>query len=336
MVNTGMWVKALRIIPRINKDEWLKLDVISKWLIASRAAVFVMTAIAAAIGGLLAFRFGSFSWDLFLLSMLGLVLAHATNNLLNDLVDYNKGIDHDNYYRSQYGPQPLEHGLVSKGEFLRYIIITGLLALAIGVYLSIRTGPVTILFLGLGLFFLLFYTWPLKYYGLGEPSVILVWGPLMIGGTFLVVSGGHWNSWVTIISLVYALGPTTVLFGKHTDKLEEDKTKGVKTLPVIMGEKAARFSTIGLWVMQYLFVVLLVITNQLTFPLLMVFLAVPKFIWASKKFAKPRPDEKPEDLQEGVWPLYLSAFAFQYNRRFGMLFLLGLIADIIIFKLGIL
>lgn len=34
----------------------------------------------------------------------------------------------------------------------------------------------------MGAFFLLFYTWPLKYYGLGEVSVFIVWGVLMVGG----------------------------------------------------------------------------------------------------------------------------------------------------------
>ena len=88
MVNTSMWIKALRVIPQISKDEWKTLDVISRWLIATRAAVFIMTALAAAIGGLLAYRSGNFSWDLFILSLLGIVMAHASNNLLNDLVDH--------------------------------------------------------------------------------------------------------------------------------------------------------------------------------------------------------------------------------------------------------
>lgn len=99
-----MWVKALKVIPQIDKREWDRLDIISRWLISTRAAVFIMTALAGAIGGLLAYRDGTFSWPLLILSIAGIVLAHATNNLLNDLVDHNKGIDKDNYYRSQYGP----------------------------------------------------------------------------------------------------------------------------------------------------------------------------------------------------------------------------------------
>jgi 1,4-dihydroxy-2-naphthoate octaprenyltransferase len=332
MVNISMWGKALRVIPRISKKEWVRLDLVSKWLVASRAAVFVMTALAAAIGGLLAFRYGSFSWDLFIMSILGLVFAHATNNMLNDYVDHRQGIDHKNYYRAQYGPQPLEHGLMTRRELLYYILVTGMIALFIGIYLILRTNLTTLWFLAAGLFFLLFYTWPLKYFGLGEPSVILVWGPLMIGGTFFVVSGGEWQNWIIPLSLVYALGPTSVLFGKHIDKRNNDRYKGVKTLPVIIGERASRLTTIGMWIAQYLLVLWLVFTGQLGLILLIVFLAIPKFIRATKIFSKPRPEKEPEGLAPETWPLYLVSYAFDYNKRFGSLFLLGLILDIILYK----
>lgn len=335
MPNIKMWAEALRVIPQINKSEWDRLDVISRWLISTRAAVFIMTALAGAIGGLLAYRNGEFSPLIFILAIVGIVLAHATNNLLNDLVDHNKGIDKDNYYRAQYGPQPLEHGLMSKSAFMKYLWITGLLAASIGVYIVFATGTGTLWFFLAGLFFLLFYTWPLKYYGLGEPSVILVWGPLMIGGTYYVVSGGHWDNWVMILSLIYALGPTTVLFGKHTDKLPEDKAKGVKTLPVIIGEKAARYSTIAMWIMQYVFILLLVVTQQFTPALLLVFLAIPKLIPVVKIFMQKRPETKPEGKAGEGWPLYLVSNAFIYNRAFGMWFLLGLIVDVVLVKTGI-
>jgi 1,4-dihydroxy-2-naphthoate octaprenyltransferase len=328
-----MWIKALRVIPQINKDEWNHLDIFSRWLIASRGAVFVMTAIAAAIGGLLAYRFGNFSLSIFICALVGLVLAHATNNMLNDYVDSGKGIDKDNYYRAMYGPHPLEHGLLSKKQFLAYILITGILALITGVYITFKVGPSTLWFLGLGIFFLLFYTWPLKYFGLGELSVVFVWGPLMVGGTYFVVSNGHWNNWVALISLVYALGPTTVLLGKHADKLKEDKAKNVKTLPVIIGEEASRYTVIALFIIQYAFILLLGIKYHFGFALLLVFLSVPKFIETTKIFLQPRPEKEPENSKPTGWPLYLVAHAFNFNRRFGLLFLLGLIIELVIYKL---
>ena len=62
-MDVAMWAKALQVIPRITKDEWNRLDVISKWLISTRAAVLIMTFISAAIAGILAIRFGRLIWD---------------------------------------------------------------------------------------------------------------------------------------------------------------------------------------------------------------------------------------------------------------------------------
>ncbi|MFW6218994.1 MAG: prenyltransferase [Bacteroidota bacterium] len=334
MIQIKTWLKALRTIPRVTEEEWKSYDIISKWLIATRSAVFILTALSALIGGLLAFRDGPVNWWYFTVALLGLIFAHAANNLINDLVDYNKGIDKDNYYRSQYGPQPLQHGLMTKPVFYGYVVVTLTLAIAAGVYLILNTGPLTLYLAIAGLLFLLFYTWPLKYIGLGEPTVLLVWGPLMIGGVYYVSGGSTWSWEAVMIGLIYAIGPTSVLFGKHTDKLEEDKKKGVYTLPVIIGEKAARYANIGLWALQFILLLAMVFTRQLTFAMLIVFLAVPKFTWATKIYSKPRPSSEPEDLEKNVWPLYLSAHAFVYNRRFGGLFLLGLIADIILTRLG--
>lgn len=334
-INFSMWRQALNTIPRISKEDWDSLDIISRWLIATRAAVFIMTAMAAMIGGLLAFRDDVFQFWNFFLALSGLVLAHATNNMLNDYIDFKKGIDKDNYYRSQYGPQPLEHGFLSVGQLFRYILTTFALALAAGIALYLRTGPVTLWLLLAGVFFLVFYTWPLKYIGLGEPTVILVWGPLMIGGTYMVTNGGDWSWTVAVFSLVYALGPTTVLFGKHIDKSKEDKAKKVYTLPVILGEKLSRYTTIGFWVAQFLIVIFLVIRQDISPAMLIVFLAIPKFIQAIKVFRKARPTEEPSDLPPNIWPLYLSANAFVYNKRFGLLFLAGLILDIILVRTGV-
>src|SRR5690606_8103564 len=138
------WSRALRIIPRVSKDEWSRLDLVSRWLIATRAAVFVMTAVAAGIGGLLALRDGLFSGPRLLACLIGLVFAHATNNLLNDLTDHLKGVDRDNYFRAQYGPQPLEHGLLSIRQVLTYAAVSGAIALAAGIYLVLATGGVTL------------------------------------------------------------------------------------------------------------------------------------------------------------------------------------------------
>jgi len=329
-INLPMWGKALRVIPRVSKEQWQKLDPIARWLIASRSAVFIMTAFSVIIGGLLAVRSGHFDWPIFALCFFGLIFAHGTNNLLNDYVDYTRGVDKDNYYRTKYGPQPLQAGLWSAKHHLAVTGITGLLAAACGFGIIAITADPTIIWLTLaGAFFVLFYTWPLKYFGLGEPAVVLTWGPLIIGGTYTALTG-EWSWPVAAIGAVYALGPTTVLFGKHTDKLQEDKPKKIHTLPVILGESLARKTIIALlWLIPILSVVL-VVAGYVGPALLLVVLSIPKILEATRAFAKPRPTKEPKSFPEGVWPLYFSAMAFNTNKTTGSLFALGILIDTVL------
>jgi 1,4-dihydroxy-2-naphthoate octaprenyltransferase len=326
MIDVRMWARALEQMPKLSAPEWQVLDPVAKWLIACRASVLFMTFTAAALGGLMAWRAGVFQWDLWLATVLGLMFAHATNNLLNDYTDSRRGIDKDNYYRNQYGVHVLEDGLMNARQFWRYLGITALIALALGAWLIVQRGGVTLDLMLAGAFFVLFYTWPLKYYGLGEPAVLLVWGPLMVGGSYYVLAE-TWSWDVTWLSLVFALGPTTVLFGKHTDKLEADKVKGVNTLPVILGEQRARRWIVGMILAQYFLCILLVVSGSLGWGLLLVMFNLPQLPELMRVFGEPKPESPPDNYQAEIWPLWFSAYAFRHTRRFTSLFLLGLLLD---------
>ena len=327
MPNVAMWGKALTVMPRITKQDWDGLDIVSRWLIATRSAVIIMTFTSAAFGGLLAVKAGKFDWLLFILVTLGLCLAHATNNLVNDLTDYWKGVDEGNYFRTQYGPQTVQDGFLSVGQLIAYSVATGLAAFAIGVYLVVLQGEIVAILLGAGAFFVLFYTFPLKYIGLGEPAVLVVWGPLMVGGAYYVITG-EWSNNVAVASVAYALGPTAVLFGKHIDKLEADEGKKIRTLPVLLGERNARYAVLGMLLAQFGVLLYLVATGYFTPAMLLPFLAAPSLRRVFTTYRAPRPQEPPPELPAGVWPLWFVAVTFWYNRRFGVFFLLGLVLDI--------
>ncbi|NWG33178.1 MAG: prenyltransferase [Chloroflexi bacterium] len=325
-MNFAMWRKALQVIPDVSKAEWDKLDVISKWLISTRAAVLVMTFISAALAGLFAWRDNSFSFVPWLALTFGLILAHASNNIFNDYTDYVRGVDKDNYYRNIYGAQPVASGLMTKRQHLTYFAVTALLALLLGLYLIFYTSfnPITWILLGLGAFFLLFYTWPLKGLALGEVAVLVVWGPLMIGGGYFVLTQ-QWSWNVVFASLPYVLGVTTVIFGKHIDKLDMDAKKGIHTLPVVIGEKASRYTVLAMMIAPYFITLYLVAIKFFTPVMLIVFLAVPTFLKYYPVFLTPKPAVQPEG-QPG-WPLYFVGYAFYNNRKFGSLFMLGLLID---------
>ena len=332
-MNFAMWKKALNVIPEVSKAEWDQLDVISKWLISTRAAVLVMTFISAALAGLFAWRDGSFVLVPWLALTLGLILAHASNNIFNDYTDFVRGVDKDNYFRTIYGAQPVASGLMTKRQHLTYFAVTGLLALAFGLYLVfINAGdPVIWILLGSGAFFVLFYTWPLKYIALGELAVLIVWGPLMIGGGYYVLAH-HWNWNVVIASLPYVLGVTTVIFGKHIDKYLIDKEKKIHTLPVVIGEKAARYSVLAMMILPYFFTAYLIAVKFFTPIMAIVLFAIPTLRTIYPAILKPKPAGRPADFPDGQggWPLYFAPMAFLNNRKFGSLFMLGLLVDVIL------
>lgn len=332
-MNFAMWNKALNVIPSVSREEWEDLDLVSKWLISTRAAVLIMTFISTVLAGLFAARDNAFHFLPWLVLAFGLVMAHAGNNLFNDYTDYVRGVDQNNYFRTMYGPQPLTHGLMTKRQHLAYFVITSLMGLAAGLFLIWYNNfdPVVWILLGLGAFFLLFYTWPLKYIALGELAVLIVWGPLMIGGGYYVLTH-HWDWNVVWASLLYALGVTTVIFGKHIDKIQTDRDKNIHTLPVLIGEKLARQVVMGMMILPYFLLTYLVAIKYFTPLILIVLIAIPRLRQVLPAFTNSKPKTRPLNFPDGQggWPLYFAPLSFGYNRSFGTLFVLGLFVDVLI------
>jgi 1,4-dihydroxy-2-naphthoate octaprenyltransferase len=303
------------------------LDPVSRWLLITRASVIPMTLTSAAIGGLLAARAPEWHWPAFILALLGLVLAHAANNMINDYFDLESGVDREQYVRTQYAPHPVLSGLISKEGLLLAIAVVNLLDLAILLALTELRGWPVPFFALLGLGISVFYVAPplrLKHRGLGEPSVFLVWGPLMTGGTYYVTTGTL-PPWVLVASLPYALLVAAVLIGKHVDKLDADQALGVRTLAVILGRERSLFLNQELLVAFFFLTLCLVLTGTLGVWTLLCFLALPRLVRVLRVYQRPRPESAPAGFP--IWPLWYVAWAFGLTRFAGALFALGLLLD---------
>lgn len=330
-INFSMWKTALWTLVKIDdKSEWDQLDVISKWLIATRSGVTVVTIYTCIIAGLLAWRDGYFAWIPWIFVTLGLFIAHGANNLLNDYTDYSRGIDKDHYFRIAYGVHPLVQGFWTKRQQLKWFAVSGFLAVLAGIYALIYTDfslAVIVLF-AIGALVLLFYTWPIKYLALGELFIFLIWGPIMIAGVYIVLAQGWTESlWmVALAGVPFGLSVASINIGKHIDKLQDDKQKGVGTMPVRVGEKAARYINMGALVLIYAVILYLIFVPCYFTPImLIVFIAGRRLFISLAVLSKPRPQEPPENFP--VWPAWFSAFTFNHNRMFGGLFILGLLVD---------
>jgi 1,4-dihydroxy-2-naphthoate octaprenyltransferase len=320
------------VMNHANMPAGVEMDWFSKWLIVTRAAVFTMTATSGLIGGLLAIGTAGASvnyWYL-ALSIIGLVIAHASNNMINDYFDLEGGVDTDEYVRALYAPHPILSGWLSKAQLRNAILLMNLLDLAILVFLVSVRGPWVAAFALGGLFISVFYVAPpikLKHRGLGEPGVFVVWGPLMIAGTYFVATGTL-PGWVWIASLPYAILVTTVLFGKHIDKISADTAKGIHTLPVILGEARARRVAQALMIAFYPIVIGSALVGWVGPFVLLVVFGIPLLLLVLRQFSVPRPETPPHSYVG--WPLWFVGGAFRHTRRAGGLLILGLFLNAVL------
>jgi 1,4-dihydroxy-2-naphthoate octaprenyltransferase len=323
-----MWRKAAwELIKMDERAEWDRLDPISKWLIATRSAVTTVTIYSCVIAGLLAWRGGYFAFWPWLIVTLGLFIAHGTNNLLNDYTDFSRGVDKDNYFRTQYGVHPLVQGFWDKSTQLRWFFASGVLATLAGIYALFYThfNPLVIGLFALGVVTLLLYTYPLKYWALGELAIFLIWGPIMVGGVYLVLSG-QWSWLVALAGVPFGLSVASINVGKHIDKMKDDTARGVGTFPVRAGQTVARYTNIAALVTAYAVVVYLVLAGYFSTFLLLIFFAAQRALYAIVALSKPRPEGPPPGF-EAFWPTWFSGFCFYHNRRFGGLLILAIFLD---------
>jgi 1,4-dihydroxy-2-naphthoate polyprenyltransferase len=301
-----------------------KVDIVSKWLVLVRACVFPLTVTSAAIAGLLAVGEPGFDPWLFGLAGAGLLLAHGANNLMNDMFDLSSSIDTQNYPRALYAPHPVLSGLISKGGLAISALVVNMLSLGVLIVLTAARGWPIVAFALAGFVLSAGYAAPplrLKKRGLGEPTVLVVWGPLMVGGTYYAATGsipGH----VLLASIPFALLSTTVLMGKHIDKLPWDGPKKVGTLPVLLGERAARRVTLAMMAGFYIAIAVLVPFGALPVYSFVAYAALPRLVRVWRAYQQPKPTEAPKG--NPVWPLWFAPAAFVHSRRAGALFLLGL------------
>jgi 1,4-dihydroxy-2-naphthoate polyprenyltransferase len=315
------------VLATANLPTGAAMDVISKWLLITRAAVFSMTLTSGLIGGLLAITAEGrdVAWLNFALAMAGLVVAHASNNMINDYFDVAGGVDDLAYPRAQYAPHPLLSGLTSKRTLIAAILLTNAIDGAIALYLAWAVGPLVLVFALAGLLVSAGYVMQpivLKRRGLGEIGVLIVWGPLMIGGTYYVTATDL-PAWVWAACAPYSLIVMSVLIGKHLDKYDIDRAKGIKTLPVVLGYGVSLRLNQAIMIAFYPVVGGLVVTGVFSVWTLGALIAVPRLIAVLRIYSSPRPNEPPPGYP--VWPLWFVSAAFYFNQRAGELLVLGLL-----------
>jgi 1,4-dihydroxy-2-naphthoate octaprenyltransferase len=286
------------------------------WFLATRPWSFTMTAISVGVGGAVAALDGAFDVWLFLLTLVGAVCVHGATNLINDYFDYKSGVDRPGAPTTLYRPHPLVQGLISPQAVLWVSAGLYTIAAIIGLALIVLKGAGLLWFILLGAIASFFYTaGPIKYkyLALGELSVFLMWGPVIVGGTYFVQRGSL-SPDAVLISVPFGLLVALVLLANNLRDIDYDRSAGIATLGTLLGQQKTRVLYQGLILLAYLATALLIALKILSPWGVLVFFSAP----VAFRLIRTLQREIPNDAD---------ARTAQLDTLFGVWLIIGLILE---------
>lgn len=225
------------------------------WLLETRPQFLLLSVVLVLLGTAVAWHEGCFDLFRFVLTLIGLLLAHSSVNILNDYFDYKSGIDLEtNRTPFSGGSGILPEGLLKpKGVYL-YGVGCLMAALAIGIYLSTLAGWKLLPLILLGGPVIYFYTSHLAKWLMGEFWAGLGLGMLPVLGTYFVQTG-RYSLEAFVASLAPGFLTANLLFLNEFPDIEADKKGGRRNLVIALGPKNASRLYAGLIVLTYLSIV---------------------------------------------------------------------------------
>lgn len=256
-------------------------------------------------------------WWLLTLIVLASFLIQAGTNLVSEYFDYKKGVDRPDTYGSS---RVLVEGLLEPIQVLwvgfACFIMTGCIGL---IFVVLRGQP--IFWLGMvGILGGIFYTaGPVgyKYFGLGDLLVFCLMGPLMVVGSFYVLTGVY-DPVVLWISLPVGFLVAGILSGNNLRDITHDTQANINTAATLLGHRRARWEYTALIVGAYIAVLAMMGFGVLPLWSLLTLLTVPLAIKNIRTALSSKPDN-PEAIAT------LDVQTAQLHLPFGVLLIVSVL-----------
>jgi 1,4-dihydroxy-2-naphthoate octaprenyltransferase len=287
------------------------------WIEATRPFSFTASVTPVLIGSVVGAAEGPFSFGRFLLALFGSLFIHIGTNLINDYYDYVNGVDTP----ETLGPsQVIQRGLLSAGE----VYWGGVAAFSLGslfglILVGLCGWPV----LALGVASVLagyFYTanpLSLAYIALGEATVFVFMGPVIVVGAYYVQREAFALA-PLLISLPVGCLVAAILQANNIRDLESDRARGKKTLATVIGRQAANWELAGLIYGAFIITAALVLFGYAPWPILITFAALRHAVPAVRI---PFSTDKVEPINASL--LHIVKLHLEY----GVLLIVGLLAS---------
>jgi len=219
------------------------------WINAFRLRTLPLAAASVLMGNILAFIYditNTSSLVIFFLTLATAFELQILSNLANDYGDFIKGTDNDNRIGNT---RALQSGAISPEQMRKMIIVFVLLSLVTGVSLLLKAfEELNLTFLFLLAFGITAIAAAIKYTvgktaygykGFGDIAVFIFFGLFAVLASAYLQTG--YLKWIMVLpAAATGLLATGVLNVNNIRDIENDKASGKITIPVQLGEKAAK------------------------------------------------------------------------------------------------
>ncbi len=258
---------------------------------ATRLPFLTATIIPVVVGIAIAASHGRFDLLTAALTVIGAAFVQLGLNVANDVFDTTQGADDANVTPTQFsgGSRVIQYGLVSLRSMAAISAACYLAAAAIGLILLAIAPSVQLLVIGVvGIVVSLGYTAPplrFVYRGLGELSVAIGFGPLMLLGAYVVQTHGAlaWEPFVASVPI--ALLVALILYVNEIPDRRGDARAGKRTLPVRFPREVIITGYRVAAALAFAVVIVGVVAGWLPIPALLVLLTIPLALQVSRGLA---------------------------------------------------
>ncbi len=298
------------------------------FMMAIRSYAFPASVIPVIYGSILSVVLvpgATFNFFLFALTLVGAMAVHVGSNIINDIYDFKKGIDKEDPEIGipHGGSLVLSKGFVSMKGMKIIAFSSLILASIIGVFLFFQCGIWILYLMAFGLFAAIYYTanpFALKYKALGDLMVFLSFGVGMTLGSYYVQVKDF--SWIPVLlSTPIGLLIIAILHSNNIRDMKFDGTFGVKTIPILIGEKLSIYLYYALIFGAYMAIILFVVFRLLPWPALLNLITLPSAL-KLVKMLKNFPEETIPRWEMGTKHNIMTA---QFNMQFGIMLNIGLL-----------
>ena len=230
---------------------------LSTWFRVSRINFLPVSLLPYTVGALWGLRSGAFSFGVFIVGLAGTGLVHVAANLFNEYWDFRQGADSlmGEYSPHYGGSRSIQRGAVAPSSVRRAAWLCLVSALASGFVLSVILMSPLLLGMIVGAAFIAWaYTarpLSLSYRGLGEASLFIAFGPLLVGGGYYL-QAMRLDLSVILLSVPSGLLVTALLVANEVADVRTDSHAGKANLAVRWGAGRASVLVAAFLLLAYL------------------------------------------------------------------------------------